>query len=518
MKQQQLTIGDGYLWETKTTLEFPSYGELMNLKQGECVVSNPFSCGDNNEFCVKLYPRGGGHGSSASAYQETGFGMSYNVLPMFGKEDEKVGIYLQYLGDSSVDATFALRLKGKHSVGKRFDVEWRAGMRFVPLEDSDSSQGYANDFGAHLMQTPILKDFLGVYKDDVFDDTVAVTAEIEVTVHNTTSTTRKEDDTSSEKYSGGLSDIIRNLGSDIRNLRNTESGDHSELVRTGKVIVPVLRRLGQRPQMFEIGAYPGVDYRILRILKDGKERFTSCPGADYELKPIYPLVSQLERPWPITVNEKEIPKVYTQSMYNAVSAIGSFLTAAIGLAAAFTISQAVSLFFIPSRSMDPTLQVGDVLLVDKISPRLLHQQKAGDVVLFSPPSALRDIVAANGGKLTNRDLFVKRIAAQPGDKVEVDASGKVMVNSQPVAGRRDLCSAEPLRLIEKYVKAKEATLGEGDFFLMGDCSSVSVDSRVWGPLKESNIVGKPILRLWPLDRLGPVQTLPLLTTEDNWTY
>jgi signal peptidase I len=157
--------------------------------------------------------------------------------------------------------------------------------------------------------------------------------------------------------------------------------------------------------------------------------------------------------------------------------------------------------------MDPTLQVGDVLLVDKVSPLIFHQQKVGDIVLFSPPSKLQDIVAKSGGRLNSRDLFVKRIAASLGDKVTVDADGEVTVNNENVVdGRRDLCEAEPLRLIEKYIQpSKDQVINENEVFVMGDCSSVSVDSRVWGALDVQQIVGKPILRLWPLEKFGPIQ-------------
>jgi signal peptidase I len=513
-------------FRTNVTLTFPSYFELMDLRPGECVLSDPFSCPGFNEkdehnFQVKLYPRGGGHGASNTMSSNDGFGMAYKVTsPLKGQPEERVGMYLQYLGKendssdvSTVDATFALRLKGRQRTTRKFDLEWRAGMRFVPsVKDSNLKQGLANDFGAHLMQTSLLKDFLGVSNDDMADS-CPVTAEVEVTIHNTAleiqeRTQQASSETSKSSNSDGAASFFGALGRDIRRVEGMGSNVHdTDLVRVGRIVVPILSRLSQRPKMFEQGAYPGVEYRILRILKNGEERFTSCPGADYELKPIYPLVQQLERPWPVTVNESDIPRLYTPNMYNVVSAVGSLFTAVTGLFTAFVISQAVSLFFIPSKSMDPTLQVGDVLLVDKVSPRIFRQNKVDDIILFSPPRKLQEIVAKSGGKLSTRDLFVKRIAASPGDKVTVKASGEVTVNDVNVVdGRRDLCEAEPLRLIERYIQpVQDEVIDDKEVFVMGDCSSVSVDSRVWGPLETKQIVGKPILRLWPLKKFGPLQ-------------
>lgn len=527
---QEERVSPSYLGVSNVTLKFPSYLELMNCAVGECVDSEAFVCG-NATFCVKLYPRAGGRrtGSSSSSNQvEQGFGMAYKVLPVFGDQgnrNQRLGMYLQYLGSGTVDATFALRLKGNQKIGPRFDVEWRAGMRFVSSDaETKLGDGRANDFGAHLMQTPFLQEFMGI-SDNQLDDPLPLTANVEVVIHDTF----KEILDQNERPSGECGDRPKDtnpesffglLGKDIRvpeGSSTKDSGHDGRRVRVGKVIVPILSKLNQRPKMFEQGAYPGVEYRILRILDpNGQERFTSCPGCKYELRPIYPLVSQLERPWPVLVPEADIPKLYTPNMYNAASAIGSLLTAITGLATAFLVSQAVSFFLIPSRSMDPTLEVGDVLLVDKVSPRLFKNRKPGEIILFSPPEELRAIVATNGGTLTSRDLFIKRIAAQAGDRVSVTAAGRVQINGQPAPGRRDLCEAEPLRLIERYVKAKEQTLAKEEYFLMGDCSSVSIDSRVWGPLQSSEIVGRPIVRLWPLDRFGPLASLPPSTTGETW--
>lgn len=533
---------------TNVTLSFPPFYSLMDVRPGEFIASEAFTCrapseynengrcdanddipcSPRRQFRIKLYPRGGGGRNQSPSSLS-------NKLPSMlqsSRPEDVFGLYLQYLGlegnkddtgideNDAVDTTFSLRLKGRQRQ-QRFDIEWRAGMRFVSdAKDSNLSQGDANDFGFPLMQTSLLQDFMGIIDNDQMYDPAPVQVEVEVMIHNIAleesllqSSIKYSDTVKLQLSPTDKKDSSSTLfNKDIRR-RETDKkyGHDTERVRVGKIVVPVLFRLGQRPQMFKQGTYPGVEYRILRILKDDQERFTSCPGAQYELKPVYPLVSQLERQWPVRVSEKDIPRLYTPSMYNILSVFGSFFTAATGLFTAFLLSQAISLFFIPSKSMDPTLKVGDVLLVDKLSSRAFFHQssrnKVGDVVLFSPPSELQQIVARNGGNLNSRDLFVKRIAASTGDKVTVYKDGKVEINDEDVVdGQRDLCEAEPLRLIEKYIEpSQDRIINPKEVFVMGDCSSVSVDSRVWGSLETKNIVGRPILRLWPLDRFGKIK-------------
>lgn len=448
--------------------------------------------------------------------------MSYKVLPLLGGVDEKVGAYLEYLPTNStqdsVDATFALRLCGRQSPGPRFDVEWRAGMRFVSVQNSKLAEGRANDFGAHLMETGMLADFLGLAERSLDNNdygrldetrTEKVSLKVEILIHRDPVHSYSEIQHEASSFNGGI------IVDDIR--KSSDSGWHDPYLRVGRVVVPLLRKLAQRPKMFAYGVYPGVEYRILRIIDPDTniDLFYSKPGVDYELKPIYPLVNQLERQWPVRINEKEIPKLFTPNMYNALSAVLSGVTAVSGLLAAFIISQAISVFVIPSRSMEPTLQVGDVLLVEKVTPRLLsrnQKQMVNQVVLFYPPQPLKDIVAQSGGRLNDRDLFVKRIASGPGSQFTVEKSGSVRINGMPPIGRRDLCEAEPLRLIEKLIQPvsdndSKSIISDDEVVVLGDCSSVSVDSRVWGPLPTSNIIGRPIIRIWPLQRFGPLQSL-----------
>jgi len=242
-----------------------------------------------------------------------------------------------------------------------------------------------------------------------------------------------------------------------------------------------------------------------------EDLFFDAEGVDYELKPVCALPPSMERQWPVRINERQIPNLISTLQYNVITAIGAFSASASILVFFFLLSLATSLFFIPSRSMDPTLQVGDVLLVEKISPRLptpLNRYEVGDVVLFKPPDALREIVALNGGKLTDRDLFVKRVAAVPGDTVTVDKSGSVLVNHKPTGVRRDLCDAEPTKLIERYIEPGDSIVEKDHVLLLGDCGAVSVDGRVWGTIKTSNIVGRPMVRTWPTSRMSTIPSLP----------
>lgn len=156
--------------------------------------------------------------------------------------------------------------------------------------------------------------------------------------------------------------------------------------------------------------------------------------------------------------------------------------------------------------MEPTFLKGDVLLVEKF-PRIYQRTNRGDVVLFQPPPALREIVLNSGSQLSSSSLFVKRLVGLPGDQdILLVGDNDVKINGSLAVGpNRSLCADEPLRLIDKLLengKGKEiARLGDDDVYVLGDCKAVSVDSRVFGALPKENIVGKPIARLWPLNRI-----------------
>jgi signal peptidase I len=156
----------------------------------------------------------------------------------------------------------------------------------------------------------------------------------------------------------------------------------------------------------------------------------------------------------------------------------------------------VQTFYIPSGSMEPTLQIGDRILVNKLSYHL-HAVSRGDIVVFGRPAAENC-----GGQQVN-DL-VKRVVGLPGDVISL-AQGHVYVDGRRL-GETWLPTAE--QGITEPGPAGNATnlqhayrVPADDYFVMGDNRTDSCDSRYWGPIPRSLIVGKVEMRVWPVTGL-----------------
>jgi signal peptidase I len=146
--------------------------------------------------------------------------------------------------------------------------------------------------------------------------------------------------------------------------------------------------------------------------------------------------------------------------------------------------------FIPSGSMEPTLQIYDRIIVDKISYQF-HPPQRGEILIFYPPASpfIQDSSKA----------YIKRLIGLPGDRVRVQA-GKVFVNDVQI---QEPYIAEP----PKYNFRSDITVPPNSYWVMGDNRNNSNDSHVWGFLPEENILGRAVLRFWPLDsRLGIIKT------------
>ncbi len=160
-------------------------------------------------------------------------------------------------------------------------------------------------------------------------------------------------------------------------------------------------------------------------------------------------------------------------------------------------------FYIPSLSMAPQLQVQDRIVVSKLSYRL-HGVRRGDVVVFDapgqlePPSrpkplAVRALHAVLEGvnvvKPTTTE-YVKRVVGLPGEEVAA-RGGSLYVNGQ--------------RLVEPYLPAgvqtedfNPVTVPPARLFVMGDNRGSSFDSRRFGPIERSSVVGRAVVKVWPV--------------------
>jgi signal peptidase I len=156
----------------------------------------------------------------------------------------------------------------------------------------------------------------------------------------------------------------------------------------------------------------------------------------------------------------------------------------------------VGTYLIPTGSMEPTLMINDRIMVDKLSYHL-HGIHRGDIVVFSTPPA------ENCGGPPVADL-VKRVIGLRGETIGL-TSGRVYINGKSLAERWLSLGAQrsttPGPSNAPYALKHTYTVPAGQVYVMGDNRAVSCDSRYWGPILESSIVGKVDVRIWPLSRL-----------------
>lgn len=174
---------------------------------------------------------------------------------------------------------------------------------------------------------------------------------------------------------------------------------------------------------------------------------------------------------------------------------------------------AVKPYRIPSESMYPTLHKGQRILVNRFSHRLGGDPGLGDVTVFTPPTGAETDacgVAGQGpfyaGPASRRPCsrptatranttFVKRVVGLPGDTIAVH-DGHVVRNGKPAHEPfASSCNASACEL-------SAITVPPGTYFLMGDNRGNSDDSRFWGPVPRSWIIGQAFVTYWPIGRVG----------------
>lgn len=142
---------------------------------------------------------------------------------------------------------------------------------------------------------------------------------------------------------------------------------------------------------------------------------------------------------------------------------------------------------VPTGSMEPTIQVNDRLVIEKVS-YLFDPPQRGDIIVFQAPEKA---LAASGS--TTNDAFLKRVIGLPGETVEV-REGDVFINGEAIR--------------ETYIKAPPnyafgpSAVPANEYLVLGDNRNGSLDSHVWGFLPEETIIGKAAVRFWPPSRVG----------------
>jgi signal peptidase I len=189
------------------------------------------------------------------------------------------------------------------------------------------------------------------------------------------------------------------------------------------------------------------------------------------------------------------------SILELVMIVAVALALALGIQAVL-----VKPFRIPSESMVPTLQIGQRVLVDRVSLRFNNPSR-GDVLVFKPPKGSDDNVCGvrqpsdspcpKPTAAESDTNYIKRVVAVGGDHLKVLA-GRVYLNGRKQrepfinpSADCDICNLP-----------HEITIPKGMYFMMGDNRGESADSRYWGPVPKKWIVGEAFMTYWPPGRIG----------------
>lgn len=147
-------------------------------------------------------------------------------------------------------------------------------------------------------------------------------------------------------------------------------------------------------------------------------------------------------------------------------------------------------------SMMNTLQDEDNVLVSKISYEV-HDPERFDIVVFYPYKGREEY---KNDKEKQKEHFVKRVIGLPGEKIQIIGSD-IYINGEKLD---EHYGKDPIT--DGGIANEPITLGEDEYFLMGDNRAVSFDSRFEeiGPIHKDAIDGKAVLRIWPLKTFGKI--------------
>ncbi len=163
-------------------------------------------------------------------------------------------------------------------------------------------------------------------------------------------------------------------------------------------------------------------------------------------------------------------------------------------------------FFVQGASMEPNFENSNYLIVNELGYKKTSFSLDGkNIFTIAPYKKLQrgEVVVFKYPKNPSQ-FFIKRIIGLPGEKVEIK-KGQILVYNQDNPEGKIL---DESAYLSKNVKTSTAlddfviTLRDNEYFVMGDNRMYSSDSRVWGPVPDADIMGKVIIRAWPLNAIA----------------
>lgn len=144
---------------------------------------------------------------------------------------------------------------------------------------------------------------------------------------------------------------------------------------------------------------------------------------------------------------------------------------------------------VDGESMESNLYDGESLLVEKVSKHFTDPKRY-DIIVFDPPKSLKE-----GDK-----YFVKRVIGLPGETIQIKGND-ILINGEKIEDGYGKMAMDDM---DNETAAEPLTLADDEFFVLGDNREVSEDSRyaLLGPIKRDMLVGKCLLRIWPLSHFG----------------
>jgi signal peptidase I len=205
----------------------------------------------------------------------------------------------------------------------------------------------------------------------------------------------------------------------------------------------------------------------------------------------------------LTDTKKPLPRSIMEFAGIVVLAVGL----ALGIQAWF-----VKPYRIPSGSMEPTLQIGQRILVDRLGMHF-SSPHIGEIMVFHPPTNYEACADPNQGENSQGVVepsacdvqqttessvtFVKRVVGLPGDHLQI-INGRVIRNGKAESAPYAVaCNGVAICTFRKTI-----VVPKGDYYMMGDNRPDSEDSRFWGPVPRKWLIGEVFATYWPIGRIG----------------